>query len=638
MKKLITIICLLTVSLFAADNLVSAQEDAIILDEVEISSARVDRLLKNSPELVRVVSAAEIEKLNITNLSDALEYVAGVNIETGTGSGFSNRGVASLNGMPAQYTLVLLNGNRILSDHIHSGQNLNFVDVQEIERIEVIKTASSAQYGSDALAGVVNIITKSAKSDNSGHFFGEYGSYNTYKTGASVKTTINENIGLYNFVSYNSSDGIPLLAPAHRIGEMAYNSLNLTQRLSANFDNGLVFDAWVKYIDNNMIFLGEENKSYIFMPNIDASYQFESGAILSSKLAYSHWKSEINNENNALFRPEIYYTHPLSDQNQMLIGADFSLHEFVRNKVNPNVQRMIGVFLQDEHNFQDKFRILASARLDMVQGLSPVVTPKLAFMYDVSDDLKLRLSASRGYHAPSVQELYEEGYGHGGTAFRFGNPDLKPEFNTSFGLGADYHLNQKLFFNISGFYSDITNMIVPVFEGVWEADTTKNVWRRQNILHAQIISGELSVNWIVSKNYQFFLAYNYSDNVANSELAQQLPYDPGQSFHAKFNLNQEIGSNIRISEFVSLRSVYGRSAWNWKPESGTDTDNPYGLTTNLTDYQKLDAGINVEFKNAYQLHFSVNNILGQDIENLDDAFTILDGKPVYKIGVKIKLF
>jgi outer membrane receptor for ferrienterochelin and colicins len=637
MKKWFVFICFLGLSFLGSFNCLHAQEDAIMLDEVEISSARVDRLLKNSPELVRVVSAAEIEKLNITTVSDALEYVAGVNIETGTGSGFSNRGIASLNGMPAQYTLVLLNGNRILSDHIHSGQNLNFIQVEEIERIEVIKTASSAQYGSDALAGVVNIITKSAKHDNVGHFFGEYGSYNTYKTGASIKTSLNEKLGLYSFVSYNSSDGIPLLAPAHRVDDMAYNSLNLTQRLSSHFDNGLSIDAWMKFIDNTMNFLGEENKSQIFMPNFDLKYHFESGAFIASKLAYSHWKSEVNNENNELFRPEIYYAHPLSDNNHLLVGADFSLHEFTRNKVANRVQRMLGVFVQDEHVFQDKFRILASARLDMVQDLSPVVTPKLALMYDVTDDLKLRLSASRGYHAPSVQELYEEGYGHRGTAYRFGNPDLKPEFNTSIGLGADYHLNQKLFFNVSGFYSDVTNMIVPVYEGAWEEDTTKDVWRRQNILHAQIISGELSVNWIVSKNYQLFLSYNYSDNIANSELAQQLPYNPGQSLHAKFNLNQEIGNHIKISEYVSLRSVYGRSAWNWKPEDGTDTDNPYGLTTELTDYQKLDAGINIEFKDAYKLHFSVNNILGQDIENLDDAFTIIDGEPVYKVGFSLIL-
>ena len=78
-----------------------SQEDPIILDEVEISSMRNNQLLKNSPEIVRIITSTEIKALNFSDVSDILDYVAGVYIETGTGSGFANRGIVAMNGMPA---------------------------------------------------------------------------------------------------------------------------------------------------------------------------------------------------------------------------------------------------------------------------------------------------------------------------------------------------------------------------------------------------------------------------------------------------------------------------------------------------------------------------------------------------------
>ncbi|MDD3860892.1 MAG: TonB-dependent receptor [Bacteroidales bacterium] len=615
-----------------------SQEKPIVLDEVEIVSTRNEQLLKNSPEIVRVITSVEIKKMNFSDVSDILDYVAGVNIETGTGSGFANRGVVAMNGMPANYTLVLLNGNRILSDHIHSGQNINFIPVEEIERIEVIKTASSAQYGSDAIAGVVNIITKSGNTENSALFFGEYGSYNTYNSGASVQSMINEKTGVYTFVNYRESEGIPLLAPANRVGKMGYNSLNLTQRINTTIGSNLKLDAWVKYINSNMQFKDAINENYMLMPNLSLIYTIDENTFISTKLALSKWNSETNLENNEVFRPEIFYSHRFNEKNNLISGGDLSVQSFTRNAVGLHMQRMIGVFIQDEHKFTEKIAASASVRMDILQFSAPVVTPKFALMYSFNDDTKIRASVSRGYHAPSVQELYEQAYGHGGTAYRFGNPDLKPEYSTSAGIGLDYNFKNKFFINVGGFYSNVTNMIVPVYSGPWEQDSTKDVWMRQNILEAQIFSAELILSYYFTNNYNLQVAYNYADNIANLELSQNLPYNPGQSLDFKFTAKQNIGKNITISEFISLRSVFGRSAWNWKPETGTDPTNPYGLTTELADYQKLDAGINLCFNKKYNVYSNVGNILGQDIENLDDAYTIIDGEPVYKVGVKINLF
>ena len=105
----------------------------------------------------------------------------------------------------------------------------------------------------------------------------------------------------------------------------------------------------------------------------------------------------------------------------------------------------------------------------------------------------------------------------------------------------------------------------------------------------------------------------------------------------KITGKQHIGSKLTLSEFVSLRTVFNRSAWNWQPDTSIDDTNPDGLLTELGDYQKLDAGITICYDNKYNVFLNAGNILGQNIENLDDSFTMIDGEPVFKVGLKIDL-
>jgi|AntAceMinimDraft_14_1070370.scaffolds.fasta_scaffold02333_2 outer membrane receptor for ferrienterochelin and colicins len=634
MKKII-ISLIYIISILSFQNIYS-QSNTVLLKEVEVTASRNVRLLKNSPEIVRVINRTEIEQLNANNISEILDHVAGVNIETGTGSGFPKRSIASLNGFPAQYTLVLINGVRILSDHMHTGQNMSYVPVEEIERIEILKTASSAQYGSDAIAGVINIITKSSKKGSSATIYGDVGSYNTYRGGASVKTQLSEKTGIYNFIEWEESDGTPLLAPTHRIGKTGYSGMNISSRLTTQIGSKLKIDAWLKTISSSMQWQDSESKSNLFIPSLLMNYQISDHSAICAKVSYTSWFAETSAENNQLFRPEIFYQNQTGKNNRITAGTDFSLNNFTRSSVEKHVQRLIGIFLQDELIIKEKLLAEGSLRMDIVQTSEPVITPKLALLYKLSDPVNFRLSYSRGFHSPNVQELYEQGYGHGGTAYRFGNPDLKPEFSSTYALCVDFNIKNKIFITASGYYSDVTNMIIPVYQGQWDLDTNINVWMRENILKAQIITGEIGVRWFFSNNYSLNSSYNYSKNIMNSDYEQQLPYNPGQSLNLKLTGKQKISGKLTISEYVSLRAVHGRSAWDWKPNTSINDTNPKGLITELADYQKLDAGITIIYDNKYTAFLNINNILGQNIENLDDAFTMIDGEPVFRTGIKIK--
>lgn len=96
---------------------------------------------------------------------ELLSHFTGINVESGTGSGF-----------PASYNLILVDGICLLSDHIRAGQNIELIPVENIGRIELLKGIDSAQYGSDAMGGgVINIITKKCAQQTAADIFSSYG-------------------------------------------------------------------------------------------------------------------------------------------------------------------------------------------------------------------------------------------------------------------------------------------------------------------------------------------------------------------------------------------------------------------------------------------------------------------------------
>jgi len=92
--------------------------------ETVVTATRRDTLLSEAPSVIQLVTRQEIEELNPSSTGKLLEYVTGVTVESGTGSALPKRSVVGLNGLPANYTLVLVDGVRLLSEHIHTGTSV----------------------------------------------------------------------------------------------------------------------------------------------------------------------------------------------------------------------------------------------------------------------------------------------------------------------------------------------------------------------------------------------------------------------------------------------------------------------------------------------------------------------------------
>ncbi len=615
----------------------SAEQDKTVeLQEVVVTPSRRDMLLRETSDIIQVINRKQIEELHPAGTGELIEYATGVAVETGTGSGLPDRSIVSLGGLPANYTLVLVDGVRLVSDHVHSGQNVELVPPHAIERIEVMRGAGSAQYGADALGGVVNIVTRKGEDKPAARINIGAGSYDTYEAGLGVQVPAGKAARLSAFANWEQSEGAPLLAPAHRVDNMGYKRFNVLSRLDADVGESTRLCAWINYVDNTVDWRGDDADSYLLMPVVGLHQDVGDALTLSAEVAYSLWDAEVNSELNRILEPKAYATWLVAEQHTLMGGVDFRLNEFERKAVDAPDQRTYGLFVQDEWRASELLSLTPSLRYDNVEGVDSALSPKLSALVSPSDRTRIRASVARGFHAPTLQELYEEGYGHGGRAYRFGNPDLEPEYSTTCSLGFEIEPVERLQCMAHAFYSDLDDMIVPVYEGAWDKDPTKDVWRRTNIHEAEVYGAEVNARLRLCDHARIEGGYTYTDNEDKS-TGQQLPYSPGSAFFGKLVMSCPVGNQVDLSAFVSVRAVFDREAWNWKPARNASVDNPDGLTTPLDDYTKLDAGIACMVQDTYELFLRVQNILGEDIENLDDAYTIIDGEPVVQAGLSYNI-
>lgn len=605
--------------------------DTLLINEVVITATRSPRLVKNCPEIVRIIPRHDIQSANPHTVGEIMNSVTGINIEGGTGSGLPHRSIVNMNGFPASYNLVLVDGVRLLSDHIHTGQNLELVPTEHIERIEVIRGASSAQYGSDAMGGIVNIITR-PPGNNSGSLTTSAGTYDTYSVGLSVAAAVNKNVSTSTWAGWNQSNGIEIIAPKSRIGNMGYTRLTFMNKVSIKADEKSLIHAHLNAVQYRMEWTDGDKYSHLYFPLLRYEYKINEKSGFEIRTGFTQWDAQQNTELNRVIQPEIHYHIQTGKKNTFFAGGDLRYNEFQRNKVEKNDQQQAGIYLQDEYTLSDKFIVMGAVRADKPEALKVVVTPKISLLYKpLINMLHFRATAGRGFHAPTVQELYEEGFGHSGRALRFGNPDLKPEYASTFNLGTEITPKPWMGFYINGYYNQIENMIIPIYKGAWEENPSKDVWMRENIHQATIYGTEAETR-LIFKRLSISAGYSWSDNL-NQETGRQLPYSPGSAINGKANYSFQINEHLNCNFYVSFKSVKGRSAWNWKPASGTEPDNPFGLITELKDYEKLDASVSIEYKEKIRFFFNAYNILEQDIETLDDAYTVMKGKMLLKGGM-----
>ena len=128
------------------------------IDEVVLTGQYTQQSINKSIYKVEVIDAQQIKNMAVTNVAEVLNQNLNILIEPSKGSGNSN---ASIMGLSGKYTKILIDNIPVVSDEgMGNLVDLTKINVNNIERIEVVKGSMGVEYGNNAVAGVINIITK----------------------------------------------------------------------------------------------------------------------------------------------------------------------------------------------------------------------------------------------------------------------------------------------------------------------------------------------------------------------------------------------------------------------------------------------------------------------------------------------
>ncbi|PKA03533.1 TonB-dependent receptor plug domain-containing protein, partial [Leptospira ellisii] len=203
--------------------------------QIVVTGSRGERRLKDSTVATEVISRKKIEASGARNAAEVLETQLGIDVVP-----FFGGSRVRMLGLDSQYVLILIDGERI-AGRLNNAVDLSRFKVQNLERIEIVKGASSALYGADAIGGVINLITREADKPLSFETRTTYGngSRKNFNTEGEFNTTAN--MGFKNpFVSgavsagYNKNPGYRLVPDSQATTGNAYQDLNTGLNLTFN--------------------------------------------------------------------------------------------------------------------------------------------------------------------------------------------------------------------------------------------------------------------------------------------------------------------------------------------------------------------------------------------------------------------
>jgi outer membrane receptor for ferrienterochelin and colicins len=563
-------------------NLEQPQEDLGVyqLDPVVVTGTRSPHMLKDVPIETSVITRQEMERAGIQNVEEALRWIPGINISGGALNGAAGRTTAILRGLPAQYSLILVDGRRIKSEHIHTGLNLNLIPVEMVERIEIVKGPASVLYGSEALGGVVNIITKSAPEKPTLDVKYSYGSFKTQNNFYSYGAR-DGNLGYFLAGKLSSTDGADFGLGFRQKNTLARITYDLTKQDTLKFDMG--------YYENKYDASGHDIKdeSTDFVGGWE--HRFEDGGSLNVGGYITRFTASKKNTTNIISLGDVVYQKEIFENHLITAGLEIRHEDFEREASPHKTECIVSLYAQDEWKLTDFLSTVLGIRMDDHPSVGTVVTPKAALLYELSDATKLRATIARGFRAPTLQDRYEYHFFHD-TYFRDGNPDLDPEYSTSYNLGVEHLFNQSLLGRVSLFRNDFKNMITEVDTGV--DDGGFDVFERQNIKKARTQGVESELRYSI-KDLDIIFGYTFLDT--EDDEGKVLSYNPKHLFSGRLYYDMK---EAGLGFMLSFENALSRSF-----------QNKSGLTQKLSDYILMNFNVTKEISKNVSIFFTIGNIL-----------------------------
>lgn len=561
------------------------------MDEVVVTATSNAKALEEVPASVSVVRRAELLRRPVQDLADTLEGLPGVHVG---GVGMSRRGI-SIRGMGSDYTLTLVNGQRINQTGGvigHSDSDLGWVPAEAIERVEVVRGPMSSLYGSDALGGVVNVITRSATDEWRGSLSaglgwredgrgGERRQLGAYVGGPLLPGVLGLNV--YAESRYRASAPLASDAQVSDLEGRDARSLNVALNWKPSSSQRVDFSVGRVNEERERDVLSGKNyyrsDDEFRRRQWSLSHQGHWGRAISQVRVYGASLDKGNSRSSGTpTRPQSLdeqtldarLTLPLGQSHLLSVGGELRREELEDSSINAAGQADIthkALFVQDEWAIAPSWSMVLGNRLDEHEKFGLQHSPRVYLVHRVGEALTLKGGMGRGFKAPNLKLLSPDYY-VASTSFSVrGNPDLKPEINTSYELGMEYRAPAGWSVQATLFQNQVRDLIQTWCER--DCDGYRQLVY-QNVERARIRGLELGASlalgaqWHVSGNYTHLQA---RDRQTGQPLATrprhqanvQLGWQPDAAWSLDLR-GQYIGSQVMYSSSVQ-HPLPAHSVW-----------------------------------------------------------------------------
>ncbi|MDY6487604.1 MAG: TonB-dependent receptor domain-containing protein [Acinetobacter faecalis] len=292
-----------------------------------------------------------------------------------------------------------------------------------------------------------------------------------------------------------------------------------------------------------------------------------------------------------------------------------------KNGIDEFDQDSFSIYAEDEWSLLDNLTLTYGGRVEDHSGFGSHFSPRAYLVWNTNDILTIKGGVSTGYKAPSAKSLSDNliGMGRQGRSLTFGNPNLKPETSTNYELGFNLEPNDKLNFNVTGFYNQIKDAIVstnlPISS---ECATATTCSTSINASEAKVYGAEASVNYSVLPEWDIKAAYTYTKSKITDGESEGTYYNnqPRNAFNltSTWHLSPAVDLWLQYEykserqRFLNTPNIDGVSVG-----QGSSDQEEYRLFGDkFSGYNHFNLGASYIVSDQLRLNVAVNNLLDKD--------------------------